>query len=93
MNYFHKKQKKFGFTVTDAIIKEHKEIARTTEYVGRAITSFKRLNGINFREIFEDVKASPKTASLDKVFLLKEKLFFWRYGIRLKRVYNANDPI
>lgn len=47
----------------------------------------------NGQEIFEDVKASPKTASLDKVFLLKEKLFFWRYGIRLKRVYDANDPI
>lgn len=44
-------------------------------------------------EVYEDIKASPKTASLDKVFLIKEKLFFWRYGKRLKRVYDANEEI
>lgn len=47
----------------------------------------------NGQEIFEDVKASPKTASLDKVFLLKEKLFFWKFGFSIKRVYDAEDPI
>ena len=44
---------KNGFTVTEAIIKEHNEIAKTTEYIGRAISSFKKVAGVNFREIFE----------------------------------------
>ena len=44
-------------------------------------------------EVVEDVKASPKTASLDKVFLLKEKLFFWKFGFSIKRVYNAREEI
>lgn len=56
-------------------------------YVG----DFKYLK--NGEEVVEDVKASPKRASLDKVFLLKEKLFFWKFGFSIKRVYDANDPI
>ena len=41
--------------------------------------------------IVEDVKASPKM--LPKEFILKEKLMFWRYGIRIKRVYKADEKI
>jgi hypothetical protein len=47
-------------------------------------------DGVN---IVEDVKASPKFASLDKVFLLKEKLFRWKFGFSIKRVYKPNDLI
>lgn len=43
--------------------------------------------------VVEDIKSSPKQASLDKCFLLKEKLFRWRYGYGIKRTYNANAPI
>lgn len=43
--------------------------------------------------IVEDIKASPKSAALDKVFLIKEKLFRWMYGFAIKRVYNAEEPI
>lgn len=42
-------------------------------------------------KIVEDVKASPKTAALDKAFLLKEKLFRFKYGFPIKRVYKATD--
>ena len=43
--------------------------------------------------VVEDVKASPKTASLDKAFLIKEKLFRWKFGFSIKRVYKPNDEI
>ena len=43
--------------------------------------------------IVEDIKASPKSAALDHVFLLKEKLFRWRYGFAIKRVYNAEEKL
>ena len=43
--------------------------------------------------IVEDIKASPKSAALDNVFLLKEKLFRWRYGFAIKRVYNAEEKL
>lgn len=46
---------RIGFSVEEAIIKEHNEMAKTTEYIGRSILAFKQLNGINFREIFEKV--------------------------------------
>lgn len=43
--------------------------------------------------VVEDIKSSPKQASLDKCFLLKEKLFRWCYGYGIKRTYSANAPI
>ena len=43
--------------------------------------------------IVEDIKASPKSAALDKVFLIKEKLFRWLYGFAIKRVYNAEEKL
>lgn len=43
--------------------------------------------------IVEDVKASPKMAALDKAFLIKEKLFRWKFGFSIKRVYKEIDPI
>lgn len=41
--------------------------------------------------IIEDVKASPKI--LPKEFVLKEKLMFWKYRIKIRKVYNPNEPI
>lgn len=43
--------------------------------------------------VVEDVKASASMRALDKVFLLKEKLFRWKYGFSIKRVYKPNDVI
>lgn len=43
--------------------------------------------------VIEDVKASPKTAALDKAFLIKEKIFRWKFGFPIKRVYKANDAL
>lgn len=43
--------------------------------------------------VVEDVKASPHMAALDPKFLIKEKLFRWRFGFAIKRVYKPNDEI
>jgi hypothetical protein len=45
-------------------------------------------NGV---EVVEDVKASPKM--LTKEFELKFKLFFWRFGQRIRLVYKANEEV
>lgn len=44
-------------------------------------------------DVAEDVKASPNMAALDKAFLLKEKLFRWKFGYPIKRVYKPTDEI
>lgn len=41
--------------------------------------------------IVEDVKASEYM--LDPVFIIKEKLFRWKFGFPIKRVFKANEPI
>ena len=41
--------------------------------------------------IVEDVKASPKM--LPKEFVLKEKLMFWKYRIRIKKVYKPTEEL
>lgn len=56
---------KIGFTIEEAIVKEHMEIAKTTDYIGRAILSYKQLQGINFREIFEKVNKIDETLKDD----------------------------
>lgn len=44
-------------------------------------------------KVVEDVKASPKPYAIDEVFKLKEKLFRWKFGFSLRRIYNATDEI
>lgn len=41
--------------------------------------------------IVEDVKSSPKM--LDKVYVLKEKIFRWKYGYSIRRIYKPNEEI
>ena len=43
--------------------------------------------------IVEDVKASPNMAAIDKSFILKEKLFRWKFGYGIKRVYKPTDAV
>lgn len=59
------KAEKMGFTVEEAIVKEHMEIAKTTDYMGKAILGFKQLQGLNFREIFERVNKIDETLKQD----------------------------
>lgn len=42
-------------------------------------------------EVVEDVKASKMLLS-DR-FVIKEKLFFWKYRKRIKLVYDAKEPV
>lgn len=42
-------------------------------------------------KVVEDCKISPKM--IPPEYRLKEKLFRWKYGFSIKRVYKANDPI
>lgn len=68
-----------------------KECERTVQLAITYSADFQyRKDGI---VVVEDVKASPKTASLDKTFLIKEKLFRWKFGFSIKRVYKATDEI
>ncbi len=43
--------------------------------------------------VVEDVKASPHMAALDPKFLIKEKLFRWKFGFPIKRIYKPTDEI
>jgi len=45
------------------------------------------------KAVVEDVKASPHMAALDPKFLIKEKLFRWKFGFPIKRVYKQTDEI
>lgn len=47
-------------------------------------------NGV---KVVEDIKSSPKADAIDDKFLIKEKLFRWKFGFSIRRVYNANEAI
>lgn len=68
-----------------------KECERTLQLAITYTADFSYYKGNEY--VVEDVKASPKTAALDKVFLIKEKLFKWKYGYGIKRIYKPNDAI
>lgn len=87
---------KIGFTIEEAIIKEHMEIAKTTDYIGRAILSYKKLLGINFREVFEKVNKIDETLRDDytkefKKCDYKTKTRYRRYIIKLAEKYHLSE--
>ena len=87
---------KIGFTIEEAIIKEHMEIAKTTDYIGRAILSYKRLQGLNFREIFENVNKIDETLKNDYTneFIkcdYKTKSLYRKYVIKLAKKYKVSE--
>ena len=43
------------------------------------------------KEVIEDVKVAK--GLIPKEFTLKEKLFFWRFGKKIKLVFKPNDEI
>ena len=87
---------KIGFTVDEAIIKEHMEIAKTTDYIGRAILAYKQLQGLNFREIFEKVNKIDETLLEDytgefKKCDYKTKGRYRAYIIQLAKKYKLSE--
>lgn len=56
---------RIGFTVEEAIVKEHMEITKTTDYMSRAITGLKHMSSLNYREIFEKVNKIDETLMND----------------------------
>lgn len=87
---------KLGFSIEQAIIKEHMEIAKTTEYVGRAISSFKMLQALNFRDIFEAVNKIDETLMNDytnefKYCDYKTKARYRSYIIKLSEKYDLSE--
>ena len=89
------------FELVPAIREEYEEKLKTktrtkTRTIQKAITytaDFQYYHVERDEWVVEDIKSSPKQASLDKCFLLKEKLFRWKYGYNIKRTYSANDSI
>ncbi len=95
-NLLKEEAEKIGFTVEEAIIKEHMEISKTTNYMGRAILSYKQLQGINFREIFEKVNKIDETLKDDytnefKKCDYKTKTRYRKYIIKLAKKYNLSE--
>ena len=87
---------KLGFSVEEAIVKEHMEIAKTTDYIGRAISSFKILQALNFRDIFESVNKIDETLMEDytdefKKCDYKTKDRYRAYIIKLAKKYNLSE--
>ena len=97
--YYDKLQEeasKIGFTIEEAIIKEHLEVAKTTDYVGRAISSFKVLHGLNFKEIFEEVNKIHETLNEEykeefKKCDYKTKARYRNYIIKLAKRYKLSE--
>lgn len=53
---------------------------------------YNKVNSVNpMDKVVEDVKISE--FMLPKEFLLKEKLLFWRYRIKIRRVYKPREEI
>ncbi|MGM9970069.1 MAG: DUF1064 domain-containing protein [Anaeroplasma sp.] len=76
-------------------IKLKTKTKKTTKTIQQAITYICDFayyhNGIY---IVEDVKSSAtKRNAIDKVFLIKEKLFRWKYGYNITKVYKPNQEI
>lgn len=87
---------KIGTTIDEAIIKEHMEIAKTTEYIGRAILAYKQIQGLNFREIFEKVNKIDETLREDytdefRKCDYKTKSRYRGYIIALAKKYDLSE--
>lgn len=85
------------FELIPAIKEEYIEHLKTKDKVKTRTLQLPITYTCDFRymkdgcEVIEDVKASPKM--LPKEFILKEKLMFWKFGIRIRKVYKDKEPI
>lgn len=88
--------KKIGFTVEEAIVKEHMEITKTTDYMSRAITGLKHMSSLNYREIFESVNKIDETLMNDytgefKICDYKTKTRYRNRVIKLAKKYGLSE--
>lgn len=87
---------KIGFTIEEAIVKEHLEIAKTTDFIGRAVLAYKQIQGINFREIFEKVSKIDEALNDDYTDEFakcdyKTKTRYREFIIKLSKKYNLSE--
>lgn len=68
---------------------KEKEVERTIQFPISYIADFQYFK--NGKVIVEDVKIDPKV--IPKEFALKEKLMFWRYRIKIRRVYKPTEEV
>ena len=68
---------------------KEKEVERTLQFPISYIADFQYVK--NGELIVEDVKIDPKV--IPKEFALKEKLMFWRYRIKIRRVYKPTEEV
>ena len=90
-------QRQVKFELIPAVTEEYVEHLKTkdkikTRTLQLAITwtaDFVYLK--NSEEVIEDVK--PSKFLLSDRFVIKEKLFFWKYRKKIRLVYDVTDPI
>ena len=76
-------------TYTKHLKTKDKQEERTLQLAINYIGDFEYVR--NGEKVIEDIK--PCEFLLPKDYVLKQKLFFWKYGIRIKKVYKWNEPI
>lgn len=79
--------------ITEKVI-EHKKTKDVIKerFVSHPITYIADFSYIkDGKEVVEDVKGSPKL--IDGVFKIKEKLFRWKFGFSLTRIYEPNAEV
>ena len=70
------------------------KVKRVEKVVQRAVTyraDFEYMRWSDGVMVVEDVKICP--ALVPKEYVLKEKLFRWRFGFPIRRVYNATENV
>lgn len=78
-------------TYTKHLKTKDKECERTVQLAITYTGDFSYIK--DNQRVIEDVKASPHLDALDKAFLLKKKLFRWKFGFGIRCVYKANETI
>lgn len=89
------------YVLIDAIREEYEvqlktKVVTKTRTIQKAITytaDFRYYHNGREEWVVSDVKASPMQASLDKCYVLKEKMMLALKGIRINRVYKANAEV
>lgn len=89
------------YVLIDAIREEYEVQLKTktvtkTRTIQKAITytaDFRYYHNARQEWVVSDVKSSPLQASLDKCYILKEKMMLALKGIKINRVYKANAEV
>jgi hypothetical protein len=85
------------FELVPSITEEHVKHLKTKDKIETRVAQRAILYKADFvykkdgKEVIEDVKVAK--GLIPKEFTLKEKLFFWRFGKKIKLVFKPNDEI